>query len=118
MLNRFVYMGLAASMLWGGKAWADVNIAVIAPQAGESQIFGEELISGVKMAVDGINAQGGLRGEKIPVSSEVKGTAFSPSVSATVRWLRRARKTERAVGTGGELTLLNYPYLRPPFLAF
>ena len=65
LLNRFVYMGLAAGMLWGGKAWADVNIAVIAPQAGESQTFGEELISGVKMAVDGINAQGGLRGEKI-----------------------------------------------------
>lgn len=58
-------MGLAAGMLWGGKAWADVNIAVIAPQAGESQTFGEELISGVKMAVDGINAQGGLKGEKI-----------------------------------------------------
>lgn len=46
-------------------AWADVNIAVIAPMAGEYQIAGSELISGVKIAVDEINDQGGLQGERI-----------------------------------------------------
>lgn len=46
-------------------ARADVNIAVIAPMAGEYQTAGTELISGVKTAVEEINGQGGLRGERI-----------------------------------------------------
>lgn len=46
-------------------AKADVNVAVIAPQEGEYQAFGEEIISGVLIAVNGINEAGGLKGEKI-----------------------------------------------------
>ena len=65
MLRQVAYIGLSAGVLIGNPAHADVNIAVIAPQAGESQAFGEELISGVRIAVEGINAQGGLNGEKI-----------------------------------------------------
>ena len=65
LLRQVIYTGLAAGLLIMSEAKADVNIAVIAPQAGESQAFGEELISGVKIAVEGINAQGGLNGEKI-----------------------------------------------------
>lgn len=42
-----------------------LNIAVIAPQEGVYQKFGQEIISGVQTAVNHINASGGLRGEKI-----------------------------------------------------
>ena len=45
--------------------FADVNIAVVAPRAGEYQRFGEELIAGVEIAVNEINEHGGLAGEKI-----------------------------------------------------
>ena len=46
---------------------ADVNIAVVAPKAGEYKNFGEELIKGVEIAAAEINKQGGLKGEKINV---------------------------------------------------
>ena len=46
-------------------AQADVNMAVIAPMHGEYEKFGNEIINGVKIAVENINQQGGLNGEKI-----------------------------------------------------
>lgn len=46
-------------------AAADVNIAVIAPKSGEYKTFGAELFDGVQIAVNEINEQGGLKGEKI-----------------------------------------------------
>lgn len=54
-----------AGLLIATCARADINMAVIAPQAGEFKAFGDELIDGVQIAVDDINARGGLRGEKI-----------------------------------------------------
>ncbi len=53
------------SLFLSGAASADVNIAVIAPKAGEYESLGSEIISGVRIAVEDINARGGLRGEKI-----------------------------------------------------
>ena len=47
------------------KAHATLNIGVIAPLEGEHQKVGEELVSGVRSAVEEINAQGGLKGEKL-----------------------------------------------------
>lgn len=44
---------------------AEINMAVIAPMAGELKSFGDELVSGVRIAVNDINAQGGLHGERI-----------------------------------------------------
>lgn len=48
-----------------GAAHADINIAVIAPKAGDFKSFGDEIISGVRIAVEDINNNGGLKGEKI-----------------------------------------------------
>lgn len=53
------------SLLSVPEAYSAVNIGVIAPLAGEYQTAGEELVSGVRTAVDEINSQGGLKGEKI-----------------------------------------------------
>lgn len=55
---------------WGvlllvSNAFAAVNMAVIAPRAGEFKSFGEELIHGVEIAVNDINAQGGVLGEPV-----------------------------------------------------
>lgn len=46
-------------------AYADINVAVIAPKAGEYKNLGNELIVGVQIAVDDINSRGGLNGERL-----------------------------------------------------
>lgn len=53
------------SLLSAENAFSAINIGVIAPLAGEYQTAGNELASGVRTAVDEINSQGGLKGEKI-----------------------------------------------------
>ena len=60
-----IYIGILAAFCGTTTAKAEVNIAVVAPQSGEMQSFGTELINGVKTAVDLINDSGGLNGEKI-----------------------------------------------------
>ncbi len=65
MLRTFTQIISALSLLLPSVALADVNVAVIAPKAGEYKTLGDEIISGVRIAVDDINAQGGLKGEKI-----------------------------------------------------
>ncbi len=42
-----------------------MNMAVIAPRAGELKPFGDELVQGAKIAVDEVNSQGGVNGERI-----------------------------------------------------
>ncbi len=46
---------------------ADVTIAVIAPKAGEHAKAGTELFNGAKLAVQEINDNGGLNGEKLDI---------------------------------------------------
>lgn len=52
-------------LFMSGAAYADINVAVIAPKAGNYKNFGDEIISGVRIAVEDINSKGGLKGEKI-----------------------------------------------------
>ena len=56
---------LCGGLLLPTAALADVNIAVIAPMAGDYENLGKELISGAKIAVNEINHNGGLNGEKV-----------------------------------------------------
>lgn len=65
MLKTFLKIVPAASLFIFSVANADVNIAVIAPKAGEYQKSGYEIISGVRTAVEDINSKGGLNGEKL-----------------------------------------------------
>ena len=53
------------ALFWAGNANAAINVAVIAPQVGEFKHFGNELINGVRIAVDDINSQGGVKGERV-----------------------------------------------------
>lgn len=46
---------------------ADITIAVIAPKAGEHLKAGEELFNGARLAIQEINDNGGLNGEKIDI---------------------------------------------------
>ena len=65
MLTKSLKIASLLMCLFAQNAFSAVNIGIIAPMAGEYQTAGQELISGVRTAVDEINNQGGLNGEKI-----------------------------------------------------
>ncbi len=68
MMNRpRLSTALAALLLGASPAFADVLIGAAAPLSGTNAALGEQLRRGVQMAVDDINATGGLRGEKLQV---------------------------------------------------
>ena len=56
---------LCGACVFPWAANADVNIAVVAPLAGDYENLGKELVSGARIAVNEINHNGGLNGEKI-----------------------------------------------------
>jgi branched-chain amino acid transport system substrate-binding protein len=58
-------LGLA---LVPGGALADVKVAVGGPMTGGSAAFGAQLKQGVEQAVEDINAQGGILGQKLVLS--------------------------------------------------
>lgn len=65
MLKKFTFFILLIVGLIPTKAIADITLAVIAPKAGEHSTVGKELFSGAKLAIDEINNNGGLSGEKL-----------------------------------------------------
>lgn len=65
MLKKSFYIGAFLSLFTPYGANADVNVAVVAPQSGSRAVFGQELWEGARIAVDEINSNGGLLGEKI-----------------------------------------------------
>ncbi len=58
------YMALCCLLLYAFNA-AAVNIAVVAPKMGHDALFGNQIIDGAQIAVDAINQDGGVLGEKI-----------------------------------------------------
>ena len=56
---------LPAALLCSAEVQAAVNMAVIAPRVGELKTFGDELVNGVRIAVDDLNSEGGINGEKV-----------------------------------------------------
>ena len=52
-------------LVFVSRALAVVNVAVVAPMEGEFSVLGKELIDGVKIAIDDLNSQGGVNGQKI-----------------------------------------------------
>ncbi|HZV94095.1 MAG TPA: ABC transporter substrate-binding protein [Caldimonas sp.] len=62
-----VLMSLAAWALPGGAAWADggVKIGSILSVTGPAAFLGEDMKAGMELAIDEINAKGGVLGKKI-----------------------------------------------------
>jgi len=57
----------SAALLTAGSAQAQVKFGVAGPITGANAAFGAQLTNGVQMAVDDINAAGGILGQKIEV---------------------------------------------------
>lgn len=67
MTNARLSLALTALFLGATPTLADVLIGAAAPLSGPNAVLGEQLRRGVQMAVDDINATGGLNGEKLQV---------------------------------------------------
>jgi len=59
---------LAASLLGMSSAFADILISTAGPMTGQYASFGEQMRRGAEMAVEDINAKGGVLGEKVKLT--------------------------------------------------
>jgi branched-chain amino acid transport system substrate-binding protein len=66
-LNRRIVLGLATALLIAGPALADdaIKVGLVAALSGQSAKSGEAITRGLGLAIDEINASGGVLGRKI-----------------------------------------------------
>ena len=63
-------VSLAASLMAAGPAFADITIATVGPLSGKLASFGDQFRQGALLAVEDINARGGVLGEKLVLKVE------------------------------------------------
>ncbi|MCG8560611.1 MAG: branched-chain amino acid ABC transporter substrate-binding protein [Hyphomicrobiales bacterium] len=61
---------LAMGLTFSGLARADINVAVVGPLTGAYASFGEQMKAGAELAVEDINAAGGVLGKKLKLFAE------------------------------------------------
>ncbi len=66
---RLIASVLAVLLVFGGPTRADVIIGVAGPLTGPYQTFGQQMLTGVKAAVDAANGSGGINGETVRIVS-------------------------------------------------
>ena len=66
--NYRITASFATLLLSTSFAFADIKMAVIGPMTGPNAVGGAQLMNGAKLAVDTINASGGILGEKVDLS--------------------------------------------------
>jgi branched-chain amino acid transport system substrate-binding protein len=66
-LNRRIVLGLATGLLIAGPALADdaIKVGLVAALSGQSAKSGEAITRGLSLAIDEINASGGVLGRKV-----------------------------------------------------
>ncbi len=65
MIKRILNILILINLFYIPICCAEQTIAVIAPRSGENAILGDQLLEGAKQAIQEINSQGGLLGQKI-----------------------------------------------------
>lgn len=61
-------VALAAGLMLSGAAQAQIKMGVAGPITGPNAAFGKQLTDGVELAIEHLNAAGGILGQKITVS--------------------------------------------------
>jgi branched-chain amino acid transport system substrate-binding protein len=64
-MKKVLLAGAALSWAMTGAAWADITIATAGPMTGQYATFGAQMKAGAEMAVEDINAAGGVNGEQL-----------------------------------------------------
>ena len=66
-IKSVIAAALAATVIGGTAAKADITIGVAGPMTGSEAVFGEQFRHGADKAVADINAKGGVLGQKLQV---------------------------------------------------
>ncbi len=75
-LKKIVLALGACGVMASGTAWADIKVGALFPFSGNLALLGQESFRGLEVAVNEINAAGGVNGEKIVI---VKADAVDPT---------------------------------------
>jgi branched-chain amino acid transport system substrate-binding protein len=68
-MKKLLALAVAAAALAGSRAWADdIKVAVVGPITGQYATFGEQMRRGAEMAVNDINAKGGVIGRRLKLA--------------------------------------------------
>lgn len=65
IMRKTLLTGAAIGLVMAGPAWADIKIATAGPMTGQYASFGSQMRAGAEMAVEVINAAGGVNGEML-----------------------------------------------------
>ena len=63
--KRALIAAAALTVVGIGSASADIKISTVGPMTGQYASFGEQMQRGAEMAVNDINAAGGVLGQKV-----------------------------------------------------
>lgn len=77
-------------------AQAEVNVAVVAPFEGEYSHVGMQLLEGAKIAINNINENGGINGQKINLI-EIDDKCNEPMAISTAQMLSLIKEKERRI---------------------
>ncbi|GGE41955.1 branched chain amino acid ABC transporter substrate-binding protein [Agaricicola taiwanensis] len=75
-------VAVGALLAFAAPAYADITIAVAGPMTGQYATFGEQMRNGAELAVEELNAAGGINGEKVIL--KVGDDACDPKQAVTV----------------------------------
>lgn len=64
-MKKVLLAGAALGVLMAGPAWAEIKIATAGPMTGQYAAFGEQMRAGAELAVQHINAEGGVLGQQL-----------------------------------------------------
>ena len=64
-MKKVLLAGAALGLLMAGPAWAEIRVATAGPMTGQYAAFGEQMRAGAELAVEHINAAGGVLGEQL-----------------------------------------------------
>ena len=85
---KFIGLAFGASLALSTAAFAqDLTVAVAGPMTGGESAFGRQLKNGAEMAVDDLNAGGGVLGKKLKL--DIEDDACDPKQAVAVAILDR-----------------------------
>lgn len=81
-MKKVLLAGAALGLLMSGPAWAEIRIATAGPMTGQYASFGAQMKAGAELAVEHINAAGGVNGEQLVL--EIGDDACDPRQAVNV----------------------------------
>lgn len=81
-MKKILLAGAALGLLMSGSAYADIRVGVAGPMTGQYATFGAQMQAGAQLAVEHINAAGGVLGQQLIL--EVGDDACDPRQAVNV----------------------------------